>query len=130
MKFTRKELLSAGSHKWKESEVDAVTLRNTDEMVTRLNKLGYGPAMYASSFLRSLEDQKRINPKALGSSHLYGAAVDIADPDGKLAHWLQTRIGQDKLKECGLWMENPEYTPGWVHLQMYAPKSFNRVFNP
>lgn len=128
MKFTRKELLSAGSRKWKESGIDAVTLRNTDEMVARLNKLGYGPSMRASSFLRSLEDQKRINPKALGSSHLYGAAVDIADPEGKFAAWLL--IMKEKMVECGLWMENPKYTPGWVHLQMYAPKSFNRVFNP
>lgn len=128
MKFTRKELLSAGSRKWKESELDAVTLRNTDEMVARLNKLGYAPPMYASSFLRSLADQKRINPKAMGSCHLYGAAVDVSDPDGKFAAWLM--IMEEKLVECGLWMENPKKTPGWVHLQMFAPKSFKRVFNP
>ena len=28
MKFTITELLNAGSHKWKESDVDDVTLRN------------------------------------------------------------------------------------------------------
>lgn len=128
MKFTRKELLSAGSRKWKESELDAVTLRNTDEMVARLNKLGYKPAMYASSFLRSLADQLRINPKALGSCHLYGAAVDIADPTGEFAEWCNGHLAT--LEKVGLWMENTKYTKGWVHLQMFAPKSFNRVFNP
>lgn len=128
MKFTVDELLRAGSRKWKKSEVDAVTLRNLEDLCRKVNALKYAPAMYASSCLRSLEDQKRINPKAMGSSHLYGCAVDIADPDNKLATFLL--IMEEKLVECGLWMENPEYTPGWVHLQTYAPKSLNRVFNP
>lgn len=128
MKFTRIELLNAGSHKWKESEVDAVTLRNIDDLVLKLNSLGYGPAMRATSCLRSLKDQQRINPKAMGSSHLYGAAVDIADPDGKFAAWLKSH--KNKLVELGLWMEDPRYTNGWVHLQIYAPKSLNRMFIP
>lgn len=128
MKFTVKELLRAGSHKWEESEVDTVTLRNLEELCARVNKLGYEPPMRASSCLRSLVDQKRINPKALKSCHLYGAALDIADPDGFLAEWLQWRV--DLLVECGLWMEDPRYTKGWVHLQIYAPKSFKRIFVP
>ena len=128
MKFTVKELLSAGSHKWKESEVDTVTLRNLEDLCRKVNALGYGPAMWASSCLRSLADQIRINPKALGSSHLYGCAVDISDPDGKLAKWLLAH--QDLLEKCGLWMEDPKYTKGWVHLQTYCTKSFMRIFVP
>lgn len=128
MKFTVKELLNAGSHKWKESEVDAITLRNLDDLIRKVNALGYLSAMRASSCLRSYKDQLRINPKAMGSSHLYGCAVDIADPKGELAKWLQSH--QYKLVECGLWMEHPEYTKGWVHLATYAPKSMNRVFIP
>ena len=128
MKFTRQELLNAGSHKWKESEVDAVTLRNLDDLIRKVNALGYVPPMSASSCLRSLKDQQRINPKAMGSSHLYGAAVDIPDPTGALAKWLLAN--KRKLIECGLWMEDPAYTKGWVHLQTYAPKSMNRIFVP
>lgn len=128
MKFDVKELLSAGSHKWKESEVDAVTLRNLEDLCRKVNALGYQPPMYATSCLRSLKDQKRINPKAMGSSHLYGCAVDIHDPNGDLASWLQCRTS--KLAECGLWMENPKSTKGWCHLQSYAPKSMSRIFNP
>lgn len=130
MKFTVNELLQAGSHKWKKSDVDDITLRNLEDLCRKLNMLGYAPAMYASSCLRSIKDQKRINPKAMGSSHLYGAAVDIADPTGKFAYWLQTVAGQRKLIEYGLWMEDPKYTKGWVHLQIYAPKSGNRYFIP
>lgn len=128
MKFTYKELLNAGSHKWKESEIDLVTKRNLLDLIDKVNALGYEPPMLASSCLRSLEDQKRINPSAMGSSHLYGCAVDIKDPDGKLAAWV--KANKAKLEQCGLWCENPQYTKGWVHLTTYMPKSGNRFFNP
>lgn len=130
MKFTVNELLRAGSHKWNEAEVDAVTLRNLNDLVRKLNKLGFTPPRTATSCLRSLADQKRINPSAMGSCHLYGAAVDIGDADGKLKAWLQTPAGKSALVECGLWAEAYNKTPTWVHLQIYAPASFNRVFNP
>lgn len=130
MKFDVNELLQAGSHKWSKKDVDDITLRNLEDLCRKINMLGYGPAMYASSCLRSIKDQKRINPKAMGSSHLYGAAVDISDPSGALARWLQTVEGQRKLIECGLWMEDPKYTKGWVHLSIYSPKSGNRYFIP
>lgn len=130
MRFTLTELLNAGSHKWKESEVDAITLRNLEDLIRKVNQLGYTPPMRATSCLRSMADQKRINPSALGSSHLYGAAVDIADPNGLLATWLQSIKGQRRLVECGLWMEDPKSTKGWCHLSIYAPKSFNRYFKP
>ena len=128
MRFSLSELLNAGSHKWKESEVDSVTLKNLEDLCRKINALGYTPPMYASSCLRSLADQKRINPKAMGSSHLYGCSVDVADPDGKLAKWV--KANKKKLEECGLWVENPEKTPGWIHFQTLAPKSMNRFFNP
>lgn len=128
MKFTVKELLSAGSHKWKESEVDIVTLRNLEDLCRKLNKLGFVPPRNATSCLRSIKDQQRINPSAMGSSHLYGAAVDIADADGKFRAWL--KANPNKLVECGLWAEDYTSTPSWVHLQLYAPKSMNRIFKP
>jgi hypothetical protein len=128
MKFSVDELLQAGSHKWKRSEVDVVTLRNLDDLCRKVNALGYEPSMYSSSCLRSIKDQQRINPKAMGSSHLYGAAVDIADPTGALAKWLVAN--KSKLIECGLWMEDPASTKGWCHLQIYAPKSMTRIFKP
>lgn len=128
MKFSLEELLNAGSHKWKIWEVDKVTIRNLEDLIRKVNALGYQPPMRASSCLRSLKDQERINPKAMGSSHLYGCAVDISDPKGELAKWLETRVAT--LMNCGLWMEDTRHTKGWVHLQSYAPKSMNRVFIP
>lgn len=128
MKFSLTELLNAGSHKWKESEIDIVTKRNLEDLIRKVNALGYQPPMRASSCLRSIKDQQRINPKAMGSSHLYGAAVDIADADGKLKAWL--KANPNKLVECGLWMEHPDYTKSWCHLSSQMPKSGKRVFIP
>lgn len=128
MRFTVEELLKAGSHKWTKEEVGIVILRNLEDLCLKVNKLGYQPPMRASSCLRSIKDQQRINPKAMGSSHLYGCAVDIADPDGALAKWLLAHSGL--LVECGLWMEDPKHTKGWIHLQSYATKSFRRIFIP
>ena len=130
MRFSVLELLKAGSHKWDKKDVDDVILRNLEDLCRKVNALGYLPPMYATSCLRSIKDQKRINPKAMGSSHLYGCAVDIADKDGKLAQWLLSVEGQRKLIECGLWMEDPKYTKGWVHLSSQIPKSGNRYFVP
>lgn len=128
MRFSLTELLKAGQHKWEESGIDLVTKRNLEDLIRKINALGYVPPMRATSCLRSIKDQQRINPKAMGSSHLYGCAVDIADADGKLKEWCKANI--NKLIECGLWMESPEATKSWCHLQSYAPKSMNRIFNP
>lgn len=128
MKFSITEVLQCGSHKFKESEVDLVTKRNLQDLIDKVNALGYTPSMRATSCLRSLEDQKRINPSAMGSSHLYGCAIDIADADGKLKAWLLKN--QSKLVELGLWMEHPDYCKGWCHLQTYKTKSGNRFFRP
>lgn len=128
MKFTLKELLNAGSHKWKESEIDLVTKRNLEDLILKVNALGYQPPMIATSCLRSLADQKRINPSAMGSSHVYGCSVDISDPDGKLKAWCKANV--KKLEECGLWMEHPDYCKTWCHLSTLAPKSMKRIFIP
>lgn len=128
MKFSLTEVLQCGSHKFKESEVDLVTKRNLQDLIDKVNALGYTPSMRATSCLRSLEDQKRINPSAMGSSHLYGCAIDIADADGELKAWLLKN--QSKLVELGLWMEHPDSTKTWCHLQTIRPKSGNRFFRP
>ena len=128
MKFSLSELLQAGNHKWDIKDVDVIIKRNLEDLRRKINALGYQPPMRATSCLRSIESQQKINPSAMGSSHLYGCAVDVADPDGKLAAWV--KANKAKLEQCGLWVEDPKYTKGWVHFQTYAPKSFNRFFIP
>lgn len=64
------------------------------------------------------------------SNHTLGRAIDIADASKALKRWLMTKDGHAALEACGLWMEHPDCTPSWVHVQTVAPRSGRRVFWP
>lgn len=107
---------------------DSTIQENLNSLLHRINlvRLAWGKPMTVTSGLRSMEDQLRINPGALKSKHLIGAAVDILDRDGSLKAWL---IQNPKiLEDSGLWCE--ANTVGWVHFQVTPPKSGNRWFIP
>lgn len=103
---------------------------NLAVLVDKINKIraAWGKPMIVTSGLRTEKDQKRINPKAMKSNHLKGAAIDIADPKGELAEWNKKNI--KLLEEIGLWIEHPDDTPGWEHYQIFPPRSGNRMFHP
>ena len=65
---------------------------------------------------------------ATNSAHKTGKAVDRYDPARQFASWCMANL--DILKYHILWMEDPRWTPGWVHLQSIPPRSGNRVFIP
>ena len=65
---------------------------------------------------------------ASGSLHMTGEAIDLHDPTGQLARWCQQATGV--LVDVELWLEHPDFTPGWCHLQTRPPGSGNRVFRP
>lgn len=67
---------------------------------------------------------------AVNSKHMTGLAVDLFDPDGDLDEWLMGGIGQAALEAIGLWLEHPDATPRWCHLQTVPPGSGRRVFRP
>lgn len=74
-----------------------------------------------------------LNANTAGASatslHMTGQAIDLHDPDGKLARWCMD--GSHKaLSDLGLWLEHPDFTPGWCHVQTKPPGSGNRVFRP
>jgi len=75
-----------------------------------------------------------INASTKGASptshHMTGRAVDLYDPDGELDEWLMSGIGMAAMEELGLWLEHPDATPGWCHLQIVPPGSGRRVFRP
>lgn len=71
----------------------------------------------------------RIDGAAKHSRHLTGRAIDIRDTlDRAFARWCLRHL--DDLHEIGLWMEDPQWTPQWVHLQDEPPGSGRRVFIP
>lgn len=137
MKFTYEEFKKASIAKGcTEADFTEEINSNINDLVRKINVLGYVPPMYFSSCLRSKERHKQIylnkgiseDKIPWGSSHLSGKAADIADPDGKLAKWLQEN--ENKLAVAGLWCEHPNYTKGWCHVQAVPPKSGKRFFIP
>lgn len=65
---------------------------------------------------------------AKASAHISGCGLDTHDKDRVFARWCLRNI--DKMAKIGLWMEDPRWTPTWVHLQTYAPGSGKRVYVP
>lgn len=63
------------------------------------------------------------------SKHLTGEAIDLRDHGTRdLARWCLCNLSD--LEEIGLWMEDPQWTPSWVHLQIVPPGSRRRVYCP
>lgn len=88
----------------------------------------FGENRQCNSGWRPLTVQMEINPRAPNSKHVTGNAIDIEDRDGKFKNWCMDHLFL--LERLGLYMEAPESTPTWVHLQQIAPKSGKRVFKP
>lgn len=114
----------------KKSPLDEELEWNARATVERVNTLlsAYGKPITVSSGYRP----KYVNDKTPGASpnskHITCQAVDLTDPDLSLARWCMANLPW--LSTIGLWMEHPDYTKGWVHLQTVPPKSGNRVFIP
>ena len=63
------------------------------------------------------------------SNHKQGRGIDIYDPRRLFARWCLRNI--ERLKALGVrGMENPQWTPTWVHLQDITVKSGKFVFIP
>ena len=74
---------------------------------------------------------KAYNAKIGGakfSNHVICRAIDIKDVDNLLGNYLKENV--KVLADIGLCIENPESTPGWLHIQDVMPHSGRRVFNP
>lgn len=120
------------------AELTATIRANAEVTVQRANRL---LALYEAS--TGDERDRSVNsgwrPAAVNSSikgaaprskHMTGEAIDIGDEDDSLDAWLLTESGQKALESCGLWLEHPDATPRWCHVQTLPPRSGNRVFRP
>ena len=135
-----KELM--GSHTI--SEIPIGHQQNGQELLKRINIIrdAYGLAMKVTSCYRSKEEHiqiyeklnkdreaKGLPPRTIpwASRHLEMAAVDIADPDGKLMKWCRDNV--DILEKAQVWCEDDDSVPR-VHFQIFPPKSGKRFFLP
>lgn len=112
------------------SELTKEVLNNASDLIVRVNAVLslFGYKRGVNSGWRPLSVQMEVNPRAPNSKHITGNAIDLEDKDGKLKEWCV--FHQDILEKYGLYMEHPESTPTWVHLQNIPPKSGKRIFRP
>lgn len=106
---------------------------NLEKLLIALNRvrIAYGRPMSVSSGYRP----GHFNIDAHGapnSAHITCEACDFADNDGSLDQFCQEN--QKLLESCGLWQENPDNTPGWLHLDIRVRPvrtgNTPRTFNP
>lgn len=70
-----------------------------------------------------------VKNAAKGSNHLTAKAGDVRDTTERdFARWCLRNLR--RLEAIGLWMEDPQWTPTWVHLQIVPPGSRRRVYVP
>ncbi len=126
-------------------EPTELAVYNATHLLLKCDKLreAYGEPLVISSgcrtYLHNINIYHRVNEKrdkkgldpipiSLASNHLITdcSAVDFRDPDGSLVDFIMSDLLI--LSRLDLFMEDPEYTKGWVHLT--TTKKSQRVFIP
>lgn len=92
---------------------------NLNKLLTALNKFrkAYGKPMSVSSGYRP----GTFNSAAGGakkSAHMECLACDFRDPDGSIDAFAIECDKNGLLKQWGLWLEHPDHTKGWCHLDI------------
>lgn len=101
-------------------------------LVDKINELGRRlnlGTLEVSSGFRPIVVNANIKGAAKSSGHTKGMAVDFSDKDGKLKALVASK--PEILRELGLFMEAPEATLTWLHLDyINRPDRPNRQFKP
>lgn len=100
---------------------------NLHDLLVKLNKFraAYANPMYVSSGYRPPAINKKIGGGSK-SAHMSLQACDFKDADGKIFEFI--KANPSILEECELYLEDPQWTPTWIHLQN-RPAS-KRIFIP
>ncbi len=81
-----------------------------------------------SSGYRPAAINAQVPNSAKKSAHMSCQAVDLYDPSANLAHYLLDNMSL--LEQWDMYLEDPAYTVGWVHVQTRRTRSGKRVFKP
>lgn len=122
------------SHKYPErmlwDECTQEVRENTHVLARRVTALleDLMPRMVSSGFRTTGSNQDAGGAKK--SNHMRGTALDLIS----IAHFLKKDYLANKenslLVKHDLYLEDPDYTPSWCHLQTTPPKSGKRIFIP
>lgn len=124
-------LTSGGKHDAREKSPECTTAvrvnaADTAERVSKLcDRLGVRPSITSGFRTASANRAAGGSPN---SAHLTGEAVDLEDTKGEVGRAILADPGL--LDECDLYIENPQFTKGWVHCQTRRTKSGRRIFVP
>lgn len=103
---------------------------NAASTVDRVNQLleAFGEHRNVTSGWRPAVVNAATPNAAKKSKHMTCQACDLEDKDGWLDAWCIDNL--PALERIGLWLEHPDATKGWCHVQIIPPNSKNRVFRP
>ena len=103
---------------------------NLDSLLQVMNKIrtAYGQPMIVNSGWRPASINSTIPGAATHSAHCIGLACDIADPDGRVMVWALNNLSL--LKDLGVYLEDFNWCPNWVHFGLKRPLSGRRIFIP
>jgi hypothetical protein len=112
------------------SELTVELRRNADETVAKANRLlaAFGHLRSVNSGWRPAAINAQVPNASKKSKHMICQAIDLNDDDGSLDAYCMANQGL--LAQIGLWLEHPDSTPKWCHVQIIPPASGNRVFPP
>lgn len=124
--FSRDEVLMGRD---KAHPLNAEQEANLIKLLSAMNEVrkAFGSPLVVSSGYRPAAINAAVGG-AKRSNHMQCLAVDFRDTDGRVAKWCLANL--DLLKKLGMYMEDPRWTKGWVHLQIVAPGSRKRIFIP
>lgn len=130
--ITREKYLK-GRDKTYSNEWSTTLSKNTDKTISIINAflkdIGVDWDVQVSSGWRPTSINQSVSGAALSSNHIRCLAVDIVD----LAPFPLMKLildNLDKAEKHGIYFEDFNYTPSWVHCQVVPPKSGNRIYIP
>ena len=115
-------LTSSGKYpeRAKDAECNDTVKSNAAKLCDKVNNLftdlKYQGKLSVNSGFRTTGVNKSIPNAAKKSLHMSGQAVDFSDPEGKIDALLFDDKNDHLLKKYGLWLEHPDATRYWSHV--------------
>lgn len=129
MTISKDELLMGRDKKYADEYTQEIS-DNLDKLLIPMNQIraAYNKPMIVSSGWRPAAINAKTPGAAKTSKHMIGLAADIVDTDGNLRKWVLQNL--QLMKDLDIYLENFNFTPGWVHFGLGPPNSGKRIFIP